>query len=146
MSEDEDERVIPFWERKPATPQLVVDNTPPPYQAFDVQDKLLVFIVHCHTAKQGQSFSYKTLNSVQWSEAFDYLAIYTTQNLIRVWGQDLQPIANALNSHTCKTMREFHKAKYTAPPPNDVQPFIQRIVVTSIKDPANVEARTSEEV
>ena len=138
--------IIPFWQQPLAEPQLVVDNTKPLYSAFEVQDKLICFIAHCHGMRAGYSFTYASFHGVMWTEDYDYLAVTTTQQLIRIYGHHLQPIANALNSQTCKAMREFDKTKYTVPTPNDTQPYIERILVTSVKDPANVEARKSEEV
>lgn len=119
---------------KSRTPALVV-NQPlkPSYSAFDTQDKLLGFTVHCPSTQTGHQFFYHHLHTITFNEPdYTFLFITTSTSVIRVYGHSLQSLAVALGLHTCKSFTEFHKELF-AGPPDDGKAFIDRIEVALIK-------------
>jgi hypothetical protein len=120
---------------KSKAPELVV-NQPlkPSYNAFDTQDKLLGFTVHCPSVKVGHQFFYHHLHTITFNEPdYTFLFITTSTSVIRVYGHNLQSLTVALGLHTCKSFTEFHKDLFTQPPTDDGKAFIEKIDVALIK-------------
>src|SRR5689334_25364604 len=114
MSEDKNKWTQLFGRdaAKPKSPELVVNRTveKPPYVAFETQDKLLGFSVHCPSVKTGHQFFYHHLHTITFNEPdYNFLFVTTSTSVIRIYGYNLQPVATALAMHTCKSFMEFHK-------------------------------------
>ncbi|MGH7240151.1 MAG: hypothetical protein ACREHG_08850, partial [Candidatus Saccharimonadales bacterium] len=116
------------------SPQLGVNHSDKiPYRAFETQDKLLGFQVHCPSVQQEHTFFYHHLLTITLSKpAYDFFFLMTSTSVIKVRGRNLQPLVVALGLHTCKSMTEFH-AEWFLAPPDDTQPFIETIEVALIK-------------
>ncbi len=134
---DEDEKVIPFWREtvtNPKPPTATVQEAKQPYLAIETQDKCLGFVLYCHSTGVQHVFFYSHLLSINAHDPkCDFILLTTSTSLIRIYGQRLQPILNALYLHTCKSIREFSKELYFPAPEGDGQPFIERIAVTLVK-------------
>lgn len=134
--EEEDDPALQLWDMlgKVEPPKLVVNNPTPPYVACDTQDRLLGFTLHCHSVKLAHTFFYPHLLTITIHEPEgDFMVVTTSSSLIRIYGHNLQPIASALEMHTCKALREFSKELYLPPPADDGKPFIDKIEVALIK-------------
>lgn len=120
---------------KKNTPELVVSHTPKPiYKAFETQDKLLGFTVHCPLSKAGHQFFYHHLHTITFNEPdYNFLFLTTSTSVIRVWGYNLQPLSLSLGMHNCKSITEFDPDLFASPPPDDGEPFIEKIEVSLIK-------------
>lgn len=119
---------------KTKSPELVVNNPKPSYRAFETQDRLLGFTVHCPSVKLAHTFFYPHLLTINVHDPdFDFMVLTTSNSIIRIFGHNLQPIASALEMHTCKTIREFSKELHLPPPADDSNPFIDKIEVSLIK-------------
>lgn len=120
---------------KKTTPELVVSHTPKPaYQAFQTQDKLLGFTVHCPSTQTGHQFFYHHLHTITFNEPdYSFLFLTTSTSVIRIVGYNLQPIATAFGLHTCKSVTEYHPELFSPPLPDDSEPFIEKIEVSLIK-------------
>lgn len=127
---------------KKNAPELVVSHTPKPvYKAFETQDKLLGFTVHCPSSRAGHQFFYHHLHTITFNEPdYSFLFLTTSTSVIRVVGYNLQPLANALGMHTCKSLTEFHPERFS-PPPDDSEPFIEQIEVSLIKGAESIPQR-----
>lgn len=131
-------------------PALVV-NQPlkPTYTAFETQDKLLGFTVHCPSVKTGHQFFYHHLHTITFNEPdYTFLFITTSTSVIRITGRNLQQLGVALGLHTCKSFTEFHKDVFSLPPSDDGKAFIDKIEVALIKGagemPQNIAAKNGE--
>ena len=135
---------------KARSPQLVVNHSDKtPYSAFEAQDKLLGFMVHCPSVQQEHTFFYHHLLTLTMSKpAYDFFFLMTSTSVVKIYGRNLQPLAVALGLHTCKSMTEFHSEWFLAPT-DETQPFIERIEVALIKgagESQQVAAKAREEV
>ena len=128
---------------KKNTPELVVSHTPKPvYQAFQTQDKLLGFIVHCPSTQTGHQFFYHHLHTITFNEPdYSFLFLTTSTSVIRIVGYNLQPLANAFAIHTCKSVTEYHPELFSPLPPDDGEPFIEKIEVRLIKGAEDIPQR-----
>jgi hypothetical protein len=128
---------------KTKTPELVVSHpVKSPYSAFETQDKLLGFTVHCPSVQTGHQFFFHHLHTVTFNEPdYTFLFLTTSTSVIKIHGHNLQPLSLALGMHTCKSMTEFHKELHTAPPPDDGEPFIEKIEVRLIKGAEDIPQR-----
>lgn len=131
---------------KTKTPELVV-NQPlkPSYNAFETQDKLLGFTVHCPSVKMGHQFFYHHLHTFTFNEPdYTLLFITTSTSVIRVHGHNLQSLSLALGLHTCKSFTEFHKDLFAPPPEGDGKAFIDKIEVALIKGASDISQRVAD--
>ena len=132
--DEPDNKVIPFWETinptaaKPATGL-------PPYVAFYTQDRLAGFVIRNRAMRT--TFYYSHLLNVTLEEPdLNKLYLTTTTAFITIYGQNLEPLADALTMQVVKSVHEFHNTKYAAPPPDDGKTFIDKIEVEVLKPPA----------
>ncbi len=142
MVDDDDDEITELWESSIAkhsltpkkSPTLVADHKhKTPYTAFETQDKLLGFHVHCPSVQQEHTFFYHHLLTITLSKpAYDFFFLMTTTSVVKVYGRNLQPLTVALGLHTCKSMTEFH-AEWFLAPTDDIQPYIEKIEVALIK-------------
>lgn len=116
---------------------LVVADGKEAYRAFDTQDTPYRCVVHSATAGMNTAFSYHQLGDIDYSPTHDFVMFTTHRKFVRIYGYDLQPLVTALTLHTCKAIHEYHKDKHLAPPPNDGQPFIDRIELTELSAERN---------
>jgi len=120
---------------KKTTRELVVSHTPKPaYKAFETQGKLLGFTVHCSSVQTGHQFFYHHLHTITFNEPdYSFLFLTTSTSVIRIVGYNLQPLSLALGLHTCKSVTEYHPELFSPSPPDDSEPFIEKIEVSLIK-------------
>jgi hypothetical protein len=105
-----------------------------PISAFETQDKLLGFTVHCPSTQTGHQFFYHHLHTITFNEPdYSFLFLTTSTSVIRIVGYNLQPLANAFAIHTCKSVTEYHPELFSPLPPDDGEPFIEKIEVSLIK-------------
>ncbi len=119
---------------KSKAPELVVNQpVKPSYNAFDTQDKLLGFTVHCPSVKTGHQFFYHHLHTITFNEPdYTFLFITTSTSVIKIYGRNLQPLSTAFGLHTCKSFSEFHP-DWFLDPTDDSKPFIERIEVAVLR-------------
>lgn len=118
----------------PKTKPPVTQPLKSAYRAFDTQDRLLGFTVRCPSATLRCTFFYHHLLTIALNEPENsFLFLTTTSSVITIRGKRLQALAEALTLHTVKSITEFSKDLFTAPPPDDDQPYIEKIELELIK-------------
>lgn len=128
---DTDDNVIPFWDT--ISPSAAKETKGiSSYLAFQTQDRLTGFVLY--TRAMRTTFYYSHLLNVTLEEPdLNKLYLTTTTAFITIYGQNLEPLADALTMQVVKSIHEFSKTKYTAPPPDDGKPFIDKIEVEILK-------------
>lgn len=119
--------------RQKARPKIVAshdEDDTASYVAFKTQDKLLRVEIFC---KDGMAYAipYSYLATV----VYDYhkgARLYLNDGngiSLRIHGQRLRPISQALNLHTCSAIREFDPERFEKPR-DPSAPFIESIKVS----------------
>lgn len=109
---------------------LVVADGKAKYAAFEAQNAPFRCLIYAHHSGSITSFSYHQLGDIDFSDSYDFVTFTTQRKIVRIVGHDLQPIALALTMHGCKAIHEYSKDKHLPAPPDDGQPFIERIEIT----------------
>ena len=150
---DEDDEIDELWSssvskdgitpKKSKSPALVVHHKNKTlYSAFETKDKLLGFVVRCHSTRVHYNFFYHNLLTIALnSPDDDFFTLITSNAVIQVYGRNLQPITTAFGFHTCHSITEFSPELFL-PPSDDSQPFIEKIEVMLPTPPKKREAFT----
>lgn len=109
---------------------LVMADGKAKYAAFEAQNAPFRCLLYAHHSGNITSFSYHQLGDIDFSDSYDFVTFTTQRKIIRIVGHDLQPMALALTMHGCKAIHEYSQDKHLHPPPDDGQPFIERIEIT----------------
>jgi hypothetical protein len=117
-------------------PTALVVNQPrkSTYRAFETQDRLLGFTVRCPSATLRCTFFYHHLLTIALNEPDNSVLLLTTNSsVITLRGQRLHALADAMTLHTVKSINEFSHELFTAPAPDDDQPYIEKIEIQLMK-------------
>lgn len=128
---------------KPAL-NLVVSHAKAIYHPFVTKNLARGFEII--SSDYEDSFSYPQLLAVRLHRPrADYFFLLTSSALIEVWGRNLRPITNALNSHNCETITQFLPDEHE-PPTDKTAPFIERIEVLMSRPPEKKERGAQREI
>jgi hypothetical protein len=120
---------------KPAPPSLAAAHEP--YEAFGTKDKIVTLMIS-PSKGYSQLIAYSPMMRVSFDE-YHWRRIFITASgiTVKITGQRLRPIVDALRLHACEFIRVFNRDRFLEPT-DETQPFVSSIDVKLIgeSDPA----------
>ena len=128
--------------------ELVVSDGKEAYNGLIAKDRVETFLVRCVNGFRYRFF-YHRINATATEDSYrNSLTVMTSDGVIKIYGQHLEAIDEALALKTCHTITEFSPVLHLQPT-DKTKPFIERVEVTLPRPPKKQEgtgAKKQEEV